>query len=56
MGRIILTDVAKNGVRGAKIVEPKTDKQYEKLVKEANERIRQEKAERFSDYMKRQGW
>lgn len=56
MGKIILTDTAINGVRGAKVVEPKKDKRYEKLVEEANERIRQDKAERYNDLMKRQGW
>lgn len=56
MGRIILTDIAKNGVRGAKVVKPKNDKKYEKLVKEANERIQNDKAERYADLMKRQGF
>ena len=56
MGKIILTDVAKHGVRGAKVVKPKNDKKYEKLVKEANERIQNDKAKRFDDLMKRQGF
>ena len=56
MSRIILTDTSKNGVKNAKTVKPQNTKKYRKLVKEANERIQNDKAEKYADLMKRQGF
>jgi|GEM_PF-2406601 len=39
MSRIILSEIAKNGVKNAKVVKSGTSKKYNKLVKEADDRI-----------------
>ena len=54
MGRIILTNVAKYGVRNATEYKPTKEQQekYNQLVKEANERIRAYHAEQFNVYQR----
>ena len=52
MSRIVLTNVAKNGVEKARDYKPHRTERYKKLVDEANERIRAEKANSFNVYKK----
>ena len=50
MERIVLSDIAKNGVKNAKIVKPFNTEKYRKLVEEANARIEANKIEEAYTY------
>ena len=57
MSGLIISDVARYGVQGAKIVEPKEPtEEYKKLVEEANERIREGRRREAEAWIKAQNY
>ena len=41
MGKLIVSEVVKNGIQGTEVVKEKPTAKYKQLVEEANERIRE---------------
>jgi hypothetical protein len=52
MGKIVISEIAKNGVKNARLVQYQEDEQSRKLMKEADERIRADLNNRANVYIK----
>ena len=50
--KLIISDIAKNGVSGAKVVQYQVDDTYRKLIREANERIKADQNSCANTYRK----
>ena len=52
MSTIVLSEIAQNGVKGAKKVKPKLDENYKKVMQEADERIEESHIQYANAYKK----
>lgn len=52
MASIILSEIAQNGVKDAVEIEPKMDDRYKEVMREADEKIREDHANKTEIYRK----